>query len=138
MRNIIILSVLIITISFIQSESGFTNDHTKNDFRENPARYIEVVDWKFYVASRVAILYNVTLENKSPVTYGRVKVRVNYYSRSGSIAGKKISQQAAVLNIELPPNSKMTYLKRGYPIGAGSNDFLVKNLEILSADAISD
>lgn len=130
--------MIFVLTPFFFNNAVFAENHSKNDFRENPARYIEVVDWKFYVASRVAILYNVTLENKSPVTYGRVKVRVNYYSRSGSIAGKKISQQAAVLNIELPPNSKMTYLKRGYPIGAGSNDFLVKNLEILSADVVSD
>lgn len=104
------------------------------DFRENPTRYIEVVDWKFYVASRVAILYNVILENKSPLEYTRLKIRVNYYSRNGALAGKKVSQQTAVLNITLPPYSKEKYLKSGYPIGAGSPSFMVKNLEILSAE----
>lgn len=104
------------------------------DFRENPTRYIDVLDWNFYVAARVAILYNVTLENKSPLEYRRLKIRVNYYSRNGAIVGKKVSQQTAVLNITLPPHSKKTYLKSGYPIGAGSPSFMVKNLEILSAE----
>lgn len=137
MKKLLYISVLL-TIIFIPIKIHSSEIPDYDRIKSNPADYIEVVDWHFYVASRVAILYNVTLENKSPVTYKRVKVRVNYYSSNGSTAGIKVSEQRAVLDIILPPNSKQTYLKSGYPIGAGSRRFEVRDLDIISADVVND
>ncbi len=131
--TLVLFSIIFIPVKLHSSEIV---DYER--IKNNPADYIDVIDWNFYVASRVAILYNVTLENKSPVTYKRVKVRVNYFSRSGSSAGIKIAEQKAVLDITLPPNSKQTYLKSGYPIGAGSRGFKVKNLDIISAEVVKN
>lgn len=137
MKKLLFL-MIISAIIFIPGIGNSVKQPNYNEIVNNPTDYIEVVDWHFYVASRVAILYNVTLENKSPYTFKRIKVRVNYYSTNGSSAGIKIAEQKSVLDITLPPNSKNTYLKSGYPIGAGSPSFKVKNLDVISAEVVKN
>lgn len=106
------------------------------DMIDNPTRYIEVHDWAFYVAARVAILHNITIENKSTVEYKDIKIRVNYYSTNPRNFGTKVSFQEKVLNITLPPSSIRTYYREGIPIGAGSQHMLAKNLEVLSVRTV--
>lgn len=137
MKNFALIVVLFTSMfTLINSHAEEVDNY--DDMINNPSNYIEVIDWHFYVASKVAIIYGVTLENKSSVTYKNLKIRVNYFSPKGSSFGNKIAEQKAVLKITLPPKSKMKYLKGGYPIGAGSRGFIVKNLDILSAEVVKN
>ena len=106
------------------------------DMKKNPQNYIEIEKWGFYVAARVAIVHHLVIKNKSPLTYNRVKIKVNYGSTHPTSYGNTISFEEAVLPIELPPDSTKTYLKSGYPIGAGSVNLLGKSIEVLSADVV--
>ena len=115
------------------------NAHETIDYEyisKNPSQYLKVLDWNFYVAARVAIVYGVKIENRSPYTFQDLKIRVNYYSSAPTISGMKISEQRAVLKITVPPNSTETYLRGGYPIGAGSMSYRVKDLDIISAKMV--
>lgn len=130
----LLLSICFITPGHTQALAGERS--ITRDMLENPVRYIEIHDWGFYVAARVAILHHITIENKSSVPYTDIKIRVNYYSNSPQLHGYKVGFQEKVLKITLPPESKMTYLREGLPIGAGSTELIAKNLEILSARAV--
>ncbi|MGH7884793.1 MAG: hypothetical protein ACRENO_03750 [Thermodesulfobacteriota bacterium] len=137
MKNFALIAVLFTSMfTFFTLHAEEIDNY--DDMIKNPSRYIEVIDWHFYVAAKVAIIYGVTLENKSSVTYKDLKIRVNYFSPKATSFGTKIAEQKATLNITLPPKSKMKYLKGGYPIGAGSRGFIVKNLDILSADVVKN
>lgn len=130
------IKFLLILITLLIPHTAMASSHENSisdDMLKNPVRYIEVHDWAFYVAARVAILHSVVLENKSDVAYTDIKVRVNYYSTTPGASGYKVGFQEKVLNITLPPRSKKKYLREGMPIGAGSSQLLAKNLEILSA-----
>lgn len=132
-------TILLLSIGFLSLVSTNVLSEEKKvteDMINNPVRYIEVHDWGFYVAARVAILHHVTIENKSSVAYTDIRIRVNYYSASPSLHGYKVGFQEKVLRITLPPGSKKTYLSEGLPIGAGSSQLIAKNLEILSARAV--
>jgi len=109
-----------------------------DDMINNPVRYIGIYKWGFYVAARVAILHHIEIENKSSVAYKNIKIRVNYYSTTPGSYGMKVGFQDKVLNIVLPPNTREIYLREGLPIGAGSNQLLAKNLEVLSAEVAHD
>ena len=126
---------LLLTAVFIQTLPVFAQvtDSLEN-MKKNPQDYIEIEKWGFYVASRVAIVHHLKIKNSSSVTYKRVKIRVNYGSTSPTIYGNTVSFEEAVLPIEIPPNSTNTYLKSGYPIGAGSVNLTGKSIEVLSAD----
>ena len=137
MKKIITFLVIINFIIFFDlaySKNNYTQIHSEDVVLDN----IEIIDWNFYVASRVAILYNLKLENNSNYTFNEIKVRINYYSRYPSSYGKKVGQQSKLLNIVLPPNSRKTYLKKGYPIGAGSQSMIAENLEIVSAKVVQN
>lgn len=134
MKKIIYYSLIQALLVLFPLTLSATNNSVE-DMKKNPPRYIEVSDWGLYVASRVAIIHHITIENKSSVTYKDLKIRVNYYSTNPTNYGTKISQQVAVLKITLQPKSKKTYIKGGKPIGAGSQQMLAKNLEVLSATA---
>lgn len=127
-----LLIFIFLLIPFTTSGSS-QETSISDDMLKNPVRYIEVHEWAFYVAARVAILHSVVLENKSDVAYTDIKVRVNYYSTTPGSYGMKVGFQEKVLNITLPPRSKKKYLREGMPIGAGSPQLLAKNLEIRSA-----
>lgn len=127
--SILFLSFILTSVPDGVSQQNFS----RVDMRENPARYIEIHNWGFYVAARVAILHNITIENNSSLPYTDIKIRVNYYSASPGTHGYKVGFQDKVLKITLPPESKKTYLKAGLPIGAGSNQVTAENIQILSA-----
>ena len=129
----LLLFTTIILISF--SANGKDINNIEN-MKKNPQDYIEIEKWGFYVAARVAIVHHLKIKNNSPLTYKRVKIKVKYASTNPTNYGNTVSFEEAVLPIELPPNSTNTYLKSGYPIGAGSVSLLGKSIEVLSADAV--
>ncbi len=111
---------------------------TKNSMIIHPEWYIKIIDSSFYVASRVAIIHHVTIENTSDIAYKNIKVRVNYYSTSSSNYGTQVAQETGVLPVTLPPHSKETYLKGGAVLGAGSMSWYAGNIEVLEAVPIID
>ena len=132
-----LLILFIFTAIFIVSFSANAQDVINiEDMKKNPQDYIEIEKWGFYVAARVAIVHHLKIKNSSLLTYKRVKIRVNYGSTHPTTYGNTVSFEEAVLPIELPPESTRTYLKSGYPIGAGSVSLLGKSIEVLSADAV--
>jgi hypothetical protein len=104
----------------------------------HPEWYIKITDWSFYVASWVAIIHHVTIENTSDIAYKNIKVRVSYYSSSPSNYGTEIAHETGILPVTLPPHSKKTYLKGGTVLGAGSMIWYAGNLQVLEAVPIMD
>ncbi|MGI9534616.1 MAG: hypothetical protein ACR2NW_06675 [Thermodesulfobacteriota bacterium] len=135
-RETKLIAAFLFTAVFLVSIPA-TGQNTNNieDMKKNPQNYIEIQKWGFYVAARVAIVHHLKIKNNSSLTYKRVKIRVDYGSTSPTNYGNTVSFEEAVLPIELPPDSTNTYLKGGYPIGAGSTSLLGKSIEVLSADA---
>jgi len=111
---------------------------TINPFLQHPEWYINVPDWAFYTAFKVAILHHVTIENTSDIPYRDVRIRIRYYSTAPSKYGTMVGQQEAVLPVTLPPHSKNIYLKSGTVIGSGSSLFYAGNLEVLGAVPVLD
>ena len=132
-----ILLIVVCLFSFSLSVNGKEINNLE-DMKKNPQNYIEIEKWGFYVAARVAIVHHLKIKNSSPLTYKRVKIKVNYGSTHPTTYGNTISFEEAVLPIELPPHSTNTYLKSGYPIGAGSFNLIGKSSEVLSADAYAN
>ena len=130
MRFLLLILILILPV-FAYAEHNNVEDMVKN-----PQRYMVIEKWGFYVAARVAILHHVKIRNESSLTYKNVKVRVNYGSTHPTNFGNTISFEQAVLPITIKPKSTETYLRGGYPIGAGSIHMLGKSIVILSADAV--
>ncbi len=111
---------------------------TKNPMILHPEQYIKVTDWSFYVASRVAIIHHVTIENTGDIPYKDIEVRVRYYSTSYSNYGTQVGGETGILHVTLPPHTKKTYLEGGAVLGSGSPLFYAGNLEVLGAVPIMD
>jgi hypothetical protein len=112
---------------------------TENPMVQHPEWYIKVTEWSMYaVWSGVPIIHHVTIENTSDRAYKDVKVRVSYYSTSAANHGTLIGQEKGVLPVTLPPHTKETYLKEGFPFGAGSSFMDFGNLEVLGATPVLD
>ena len=102
--------------------------------KQHPEWYIKVTDWSFFVAwGGVAMLSNVTIENKADIAYKDIEIKLNYYSTSYNNAGQQVSSTTAVLPITIPPRSKGTYLKGGMPIGMGAGSYQTKYVQVLGA-----
>jgi hypothetical protein len=106
---------------------------TQNPMILHPEQYIKITDWSFYVASRVAIIHHVTIENTSDIAYKNIEVRVRYYSTSYSNYGTQVAGETGILHITLPPRSKQIYLEGGAVLGAGSSLFNADNIDVLGA-----
>lgn len=106
--------------------------------QKQPGNYssdIKITGWSFYVPwNGVAIIHNVTIENKSNTTYKDIKVRLRYYSRDGI----EVSRVAGILPVVVPPHTKITYLKGGSVLGAGSSGMDARNIEVLGATPVHD
>jgi len=107
-------------------------------FVKHPEWYINVTDWGFYTAFKVAIIHHITIENTGDVAYKDVQIRIRYYSTAPSTHGTIVGQQEGVLPVTLPPHSRNTYLKDGTVLGSGSSLFYVGGLEVLGAIPILD
>jgi hypothetical protein len=100
---------------------------------QHPERYIKVTDWSYFVALRVAMISNVTIENTADIAYKDILIKLNYYSTSYGSVGQQVSSTTAVLPITIPPHSKNTYLKGGMPIGLGAQSYQTKYVQVLGA-----
>jgi hypothetical protein len=105
---------------------------------QHPEWYINVTDWAFYTAFKVAIIHHLTIENTGDLAYKDVKIRIHYYSTAPSKYGTMLGQQVGVLPVTLPPHSRNTYLKDGTVLGSGSSLFYAGGLEVLGAIPILD
>jgi hypothetical protein len=127
------LVILFLLTSFSKSEVLLD----KNPMVMHPEWYIKILDWSFYVAwGGVAIIHNVAIENTSSVGYKDIKVRVNYYSTTGSNYGLQVGQEIGFLPVTLPPKSKNIYLKDGSVLGLGSTNLRAGGIEVLEAKPI--
>lgn len=125
--------VILSSIFILLSGEVSSQEANIEDMKKNPQRYIEIENWGFYVAARVAIVHHLKIKNNASIAYKDIKIKVNYGSTNPSTYGNTISFEQAVLKITLPPNSTGEYLKSGYPIGAGSMNMTGKSIEVLSA-----
>jgi hypothetical protein len=101
--------------------------------KQHPERYIKVTDWSYFVAMRVAMISNVTIENTADIAYKDITIMLNYYSTSYGSVGQQVSSTIAVLPITIPPRSKGTYIKGGMPIGLGAQSYQTKYVQVLGA-----
>ncbi len=99
----------------------------------HPEWYIEVTDWSYYSAFRVAMISNVTIENTADISYKDIEIKLNFYSTSYGNAGEQVSSAIGVLPITIPPHSNKTYLKGGMPIGMGEMSYKTKYVQVLGA-----
>ncbi len=106
--------------------------------KQHPERYIKVTDWSYFVAMRVAMISNVTIENTADIAYKDILIKLNYYSTSYGSVGQQVSSTTAVLPITIPPRSKGTYLKGGMPIGLGAQSYQTKYVQVLGAVPIGE
>ena len=104
----------------------------------HPEWYLRVLDFSYYFPSRVAIFTNFKIENTGSIPYKDIKVKAYYISYLPGSVGQIVSSTGGVLPITVPPNSTGTYLKEGIPLGAGSQHYLVKYVEVLSATPVID
>ncbi|MGE5444093.1 MAG: hypothetical protein ACM3SR_05740 [Ignavibacteriales bacterium] len=136
MKRIIIKALIMLILLYRIGKAEEAG--TKNLMILHPEQYIKVTDWSFYVASRVAIIHHVTIENTGDVPYKDVEVRVLYYSMSYSNYGTQVSGETGILHVTLPPHTKKTYLEGGAVLGSGSTLFYADNLEVLGAVPLTD
>lgn len=135
-RTLILAALLIIplTAGLVRGE-----EYLPESMKTHPEWYINISDWSVYATwGGVAIIQGLTIENTSDLTYAGVKVRVTYTSNTAGGAGGVVNQESGVLPITLPPHSKDTYLKAGYPFGAGSQFMNPLAIQVLGATPVLD
>jgi len=136
MRKFTIAALLILTIQAGQARG---QDFLPDSMKTHPEWYLKISDWSVYATwSAVAIIQGVTIENTSGITYKDVKVRVTFTSNTAGGAGGVISQEEGVLPITVPAGSKDTYLRAGYPLGAGSQFMNPLAIQVLGATPVID
>jgi hypothetical protein len=129
----IVISILFILL-ILSSNSRSEELLNENPMIQHPEWYIKILDWSFFVAwGGVAIIQNVAIENTSSLGYKDIKVRVNYYSTTGSNYGLQVGQEIGFLPLTLPPKSKNIYLKDGAILGLGSTNLRAGSMEVLGA-----
>lgn len=113
------------------TRKGVEEQAIKNLMIQYPERYIKIIDRSiYYVAwNGATIIHHVIIENTSDIAYKNIKVRVSYYSESGT----EISGQTGILPVTIPPHSKKTYLEGGIVLGMGSSGMHAGNIEVLGA-----
>ena len=135
-RTLIMVALLIIPLT-----AGIARgeEYLPDSMKTHPEWYIKVSDWSVYATwGGVAIIQGLTIENTSDIPYRDVKVRVTYSSNAAGGAGGVVNQEAGVLPITLPAKSKDTYLKAGYPFGAGSQFMNPLSIQVLGATPVFD
>jgi hypothetical protein len=133
LRVRILISALIILL-ILSNSSRSEELSSQNSMIQHPEWNIKILDWSFYVAwGGVAINQNVAIKNTSSIGYKDIKVRVNYYSTTGSNYGVQVGQEIGFLPVTLPPKSKNVYLKNGSILGLGSTNLRAGGIEVLSA-----
>lgn len=132
----IIAALMILTLAAGPARG---EEYLPESMKTHPEWYLKIPEWSVYATwSAVAIIQGVTIENTSDLTYKDIKVRVTYTSSSAGGAGNVISQEEGVLPITVPARSKDTYLKAGYPFGAGSQFMNPLSIQVLGATPVPD
>lgn len=103
----------------------------------HPEWFINVTNWSFFTAARVAMLSSVIIENTADIAYKDIKIRLIYTSYSNPAAGI-IATSTGVLPVTVPPHSKDKYLKGGITMGAGNQNYKLSEIEVISATPIVD
>jgi len=135
---------MVVAILFSFVLPGIAQDTPQNpaDYESNqvlhPEWYIKITDWSFFSAARVGMLSSLVIENTADIAYKDIHVRVLMYSNSPPAPGQTIATNIGVLPITLPPKSKDKYLKGGIPMGGGSMNYRVSDIQVLSATPITN
>ncbi|NIP38240.1 MAG: hypothetical protein GWO07_04540 [Candidatus Dadabacteria bacterium] len=122
-------------LSFSALEQATAEEASRTDMAKNPQRYLEITDWQFYIAARVAIIHHVKIENTADIDYKDVRVKVDYYSNYPKY-NRYLSSTSGVLPITVPANSSDVYLKGGTTLGAGSPGYIAKNIRIIGVEPV--
>jgi hypothetical protein len=136
MRKFVFAALLILAIP-----AGLARgeEYLPDSMKTHPEWYINVSEWSVYASwGGVAIIQGLTIENTSDLAYRDVKVRVTYTSNTAGGSGSVVNQESGVLPITLPPHSKDTYLRAGYPFGAGSQFMNPLAIQVLGATPVLD
>ncbi len=104
---------------------------------KNPQKYLNITDWQFYIAARVAIIHHVKIENTADIGYKNIRVKVDYYSNYPKY-NKYLTSTSGVLPITVPANSTDVYLKGGTTLGAGSREYNARNIRIIGVEPVLD
>lgn len=135
-RAIILAALLFVTLS---RGIAIGEEYLPNSMSTHPEWYIKIPHWSVYATwSAVAIIHGVTIENTSDIPYKDIRVRVTYTTNTAGGAGNVVSQEEGVLPVTVPPRSKDTYLKAGYPFGAGSQFMNPVSIQVLGATPVLD
>ncbi len=136
MRRLVIAAIFILALAAGPARG---QDYLPDSMKTHPEWYLKISDWSVYATwSAVAIIQGVTIENTSGITYKDVRVRVTFTSNTAGGAGGVISQEEGVLPITVPAGSKDTYLRAGYPLGAGSQFMNPLAIQVLGATPVLD
>jgi hypothetical protein len=141
MKKILVSTAIIAAISIfsLSPNSARGEDYLPGSMKTHPEWYINISEWSVYATwGGVAIIQGLTIENTSDLAYTGVKVRVTYTSNTAGGAGGIINQETGVLPVTLPPHSKGTYLKAGYPFGGGSQFMNPLAIQVLGATPVMD
>ncbi|NIS08575.1 MAG: hypothetical protein GWO07_07400 [Candidatus Dadabacteria bacterium] len=128
---LILVSILLLT----GLHDATASEPSKDDMVENPQKYLKITDWQFYVAARVAIIHHVEIENTASIDYKNIRVKVDYYSNYPKY-NRYLSSTSGVLPITVPANSTDIYVKGGTTLGAGSMDYIAKNIRIIGVEPV--
>lgn len=132
-----VVCMLFLAAAALAEEPASPESYNSNQIT-HPAWYLDVSDWSFFTAARVAMLSSVVIENTADVAYKDIRVLIRYNSTSGPAVGQTIATTTAVLPVTVPPKSKDKYLKGGITVGAGNQSYRVSDIEVLSATPITD
>lgn len=103
----------------------------------HPEWFIKVTDWSFFSAARVGMLSSVVIENTADIAYKDIQVQLSMYTTSPPAVGQTIATNLATLPVTLPPKSKKKYIKGGMPVGGGSPNYQVSDIQVISATPIT-
>jgi hypothetical protein len=135
MKRTLIIGAMIILAFAAWPARG--EEYLPNSMKTHPEWYINVSEWSVYATwGGVAIIHDLTIENTSDLAYTGLKIRVTYTSDTAGGAGGVVNQETGVLPITLPPHSKDTYLKAGYPFGGGSQFMNPLAIQVLGATPV--
>lgn len=129
--------LVILTVLFFTLNPGKVNAAEREDMIKYPEKYIKILDYGFYVAARVGIIHHVRIQNTADIPYRNIKVKLYYYS-TGIKPGQLLTSTGGVLPVLIPPNSIDIYLKGGTTLGAGSNAYDARDIQVLGAVPVTD
>ena len=129
--------LVILTSLFFTPNTSKLYAADREDMIKHPEKYIKILDYGFYVAARVGIIHHVRIQNTADISYRNIKVKLYFYS-TGIKPGQLLTSTGGVLPVLVPPNSTDIYLKGGTTLGAGSNAYDARDIQVLGAVPVTD